>query len=105
MVLERTAGVEFDAYSHFYKPKEYGAFLRVKASLLEELRGIYRDSIMAPVNSITISYRGNDMPLVRGKSKKAVSKNIEELVKSGRPQRQAVAIALDKAGKSKRKKK
>jgi len=44
------------------------------------------------------------MPLKRGKSKTVVSSNIRELVKSGRKQRQAVAIALDKA-KGKRKKK
>jgi len=43
------------------------------------------------------------MPLKNGKSQKVVSKNIVELVNSGRPQKQAIAIALDKAGKKKRK--
>ena len=38
------------------------------------------------------------MPLSKGKSKKAVSSNIEELIKSGRPQKQAVAIAMSEAG-------
>ncbi len=31
------------------------------------------------------------MPLKRGSSKKAISDNVEELMKSGRPQKQAVA--------------
>jgi hypothetical protein len=42
------------------------------------------------------------MPLAKGSSQKTVSKNISELVRSGRPQKQAIAIALDTARKSKR---
>ena len=41
------------------------------------------------------------MPLKKGKSDKVVSENIKELIKSGRDQKQAVAIALKQAGRSK----
>lgn len=45
------------------------------------------------------------MPLKRGGSQAVISSNISELRHSGYPQKQAVAIAMDKAGKSRRKKK
>lgn len=46
------------------------------------------------------------MPLKKGKNKKVVGENIKELMSTGKyPQRQAVAISLNKAGKAKRKKK
>ncbi|HET6373949.1 MAG TPA: hypothetical protein VFG76_11620 [Candidatus Polarisedimenticolia bacterium] len=40
------------------------------------------------------------MPLKPGSSPEVVSANIRELIASGRPQKQAVAIALDKKRKS-----
>ena len=42
------------------------------------------------------------MPLKSGRSKAAISANISELMHSGRPQKQAVAIAMHKAGRKRR---
>lgn len=43
------------------------------------------------------------MPLKKGKSKKIISFNIAELIRSGRPRTQAVAIALERARARKKK--
>ena len=40
------------------------------------------------------------MPLIRSKSKKAIGKNIEAEKTAGKPQKQAVAIALNVARKA-----
>jgi hypothetical protein len=43
--------------------------------------------------------------MAKGKSKKAIGKNIKMMMEEGKDQKQAVAIAMDKAGKGMKKKK
>jgi hypothetical protein len=45
------------------------------------------------------------MPLKHGSSKKDISSNIKTEMHSGKPQKQAIAIAMSEAGKSKNKRK
>jgi hypothetical protein len=42
------------------------------------------------------------MPLTRGSSSKVIGKNIKTEMAHGKPKKQAIAIALHKAGKSKK---
>lgn len=45
------------------------------------------------------------MPLRKGKSKKIISENISRLVEEGKPQKQAIVIAMRTAGVPKPRKK
>lgn len=56
----------------------------------------------AAVDALPEGRRMRTNPLRRGPSKAAISANIRELMRAGRPQKQAIAIALRSAGKARR---
>lgn len=55
------------------------------------------------ISIVPIPLGSDYMPLKKGKSKKVISDNIRTEMAHGKPKKQAVAIALNTAGKKKRK--
>jgi hypothetical protein len=59
--------------------------------------------MLTPTGPVGAETTEADMPLKKTSSEKDVSKNISELVKEGRPQKQAVAIAKETQRTAKKK--
>lgn len=57
-----------------------------------------------PAKKKFASLEENTMPLKKGKSKKVISDNIKSELKAGVPHKQAIAVAMSKAGKQRMKK-
>lgn len=124
VVFEKVVGVERTAYGHegddhaasiYYDDAE--AYLVDIPPYVYETGGGYRwrkrkgvklsakDVVVEKVSRADLDDYGyskgkKTMPLSKGCSKKSFSKNISRLVKEGRPQKQAVAIAYSVARKS-----
>lgn len=83
---------------HGYSVADISRACRMK---LHDVESILRDSYTVMNMNIP---QEESMPLKKGSSKKVVSANIRELMHTGRPQKQAVAIAMKTAGKLKARK-
>ena len=74
--------------------------MSLHSHLLQSPKGC---SIATPTNPVVAEAPERNMPLKKTSSEKDVSKNISKLVKEGRPQKQAVAIAKETQRTAKKK--
>ncbi len=79
---------------HSSNPASANTALQWKKLTLTFVKGIYIIKVDTARRAI--------MPLKKGKSQKVISENIRQLMREGYPQKQAAAIAMSKAGKTKK---
>lgn len=84
---------------------EYGHLIHDRLLLLFVRSAIRKSLLDIKATPVTIYLppfkRDRTMPLEPGKSRAAISKNIRKEMQKGKPQNQAIAIAMNQAGMSK----
>jgi|GEM_PF-6183734 hypothetical protein len=108
--MERTFNTTVQSIKYrmgFLGIKEFLRYINEQGDIVEV---VILDGATVPSKEKELLYHfknitGEYMPLKKGKSEKVISQNIKELRKSGRPEKQAIAIAESEAKNSKGKKK